>query len=423
MSDKPASRFRFIVESLMCSYRVTSAVVTSSVGALVPLMLDDLGITRGTMSWFLSAPQLLTVAVGVPSSILASRIGLKKTFVIGVFCEAFGILAPFCSNYFLLMIVRVFFGLGLAVTGPIAAGIIAQWFSRREMPLYNGINTAASSTGQTISRLVTVPIAAAISWRGTLAVYSVFILITAVAWALLAREKAPSVTPVNVSDRIGTRPQISRRSEATTWQILGQRETLALAFSLFGAFGLFFTLSNWLPTYYYEVFKMPLSQASSVSAIFMLGGLPAGIIGGVLPSRLGFRRPILIVSGLMVGVTGFCSFMFNNPIIIFPAVALYGFFAIVYMPSVLTIPMELPGMTPQKGSIVLSLAMAAGNLAGFIEPIFVGYVADWTGSYLPGFITACVLSLSLFIGGLLLPETGPGARKAVGEPVPESASD
>jgi hypothetical protein len=44
----------------------------------------------------------------------------------------------------------------------------------------------------------------------------------------------------------------------------------------------------------------------------------------------------------------------------------------------------------------------------------VGYLADYTGSYLPGFIFCCVLSLSLFIGGLLLPETGPGrAKKAV----------
>jgi NNP family nitrate/nitrite transporter-like MFS transporter len=211
--------------------------------------------------------------------------------------------------------------------------------------------------------------------------------------------------------------------KTSTWQVLRQRETLILAFSLTGAFGLFFVLSAWLPTYYYEVFKMPLSQASSVSAIFMLGGLPAGIVGGILPSRFGFRKPILVVSGIMVGVMGIACFIINNPFIIFPAVALYGFFAIVYMPSVLTIPMELPGMTPQSGSIVLALALASGNLGGFILPILVGYLADFTGSYLPGFFISCALSLSLFIGGLLLPETGPGVRKSVRTVAADSATD
>ena len=422
MRDNPASRFRFVIEALMCPSRVTAAIVNSSIGALVPLIIQDLGVSRGTIGWFISAPQLLTVAFTVPASIMASRIGMKKTFVIGIFFEATGIIAPFCSNFYLLMVIRVLFGLGLSMTGPVAAGIIAQWFNRKEMPLYNGINSAAASTGQTIARFVTVPIAMAISWRGTLATYSIFILLTAVAWLLIGKER-PSMAPVSIDETpLKNRPLAPVSTvKMTNWQILRRRETLALSFSLLGAFGLFFTLSNWLPTYYYEVFKMPLSQASSVSAIFMLGGLPAGLIGGILPSRLGLRKPILVISGLMVGITGVASFIINNPVIIFPAVALYGFFAIVYMPSVLTIPMELPGMTPQQGAIILSLAMATGNLAGFIEPIVVGYLADFTGSYLPGFLTACVLSLSLLIGGMILPETGPGMRKVVKMPVPESA--
>jgi CP family cyanate transporter-like MFS transporter len=410
MAEKRLNKYRFVIEALMCPSRVTMAILNSSIGALVPLIMADLAISRGTISWFISAPQILTVACGVPASIIASRIGLKKTFVFGSFCEAAGIFAPFCNNFLLLMVIRVLYGLGIAMTGPIAAGIIAQWFSRKEMPLYNGINSAAASTGQTISRLITVPIAMAISWRWTFATYSLLILLTATAWLLLGKEKPRVVISANITGAPATGGGVVTAS-LTTWQILRKRETLILAICLSGAFGLFFTLSAWLPTYYYEVFKMPLSQASSVSAIFMLGGLPAGLIGGILPSRLGLRRPILIISGLMLGVTGVASFIVNNPYIIFPAVALYGFFAIVYMPSVLTIPMELPGMTPQQGAIILSLAMAAGNLAGFIEPIAVGYLADYTGSYLPGFLVCCVLSLSLFVGGLLLQETGPGAKK------------
>ena len=48
----------------------------------------------------------------------------------------------------------------------------------------------------------------------------------------------------------------------------------------------------------------------------------------------------------------------------------------------------------------------------FIRPeeLLVGYLADMTGSYLPGFIACAVFSLSLLIAGALLPETGPKAK-------------
>jgi len=412
MRENSASRYRFVIEGVMCSSRVSTAVVTASIGPLLPLIMQELSISRGTVSWFISAPQILTVAFAVPAGILASRIGLKKTFAIGSFLEAAGIIAPLCLNYPMLLVSRVLFGIGLAITSPIAAGIIAQWFSRKETPLANGFNTALASVGQSISRFVTIPIAAALSWRGTLASYSALILITAALWTIMGREK-PALPPDNPGTPVARSEPVESPGNMSTWQVLRRRETLFLAFSLMGAFGLFFALSSWLPTYYYEVFKMPLTQASSVSAIFMLGGLPAGIVGGILPSRFGFRKPILVVSGIMVGVMGIACFIINNPFIIFPAVALYGFFAIVYMPSVFTIPMELPGMTPRTGSLMLSLALAAGSFGGFMCPIIVGYLADFTGSYLPGFYGSCALSLSLLIGGLLLPETGPGARKSV----------
>lgn len=422
MRENPASRYRFIIGGVMCSSRVSTAIVNSAVGPLLPLIMQELSVSRGTVSWFVSAPQILTVALSVPCGILASRIGLNKTFAIGCFLSAAGIITPLCLNYPMLLVSRVLFGIGMAMSGSIGAGIIAQWFSRKDMPLVNGFNTASASVGQTISRFVTIPIAVIITWRGTLAAYSAIILITATLWFFLGKDKPPVVVSNPGVKPAGDKPA-APAAKMGVWQVLKMREARILAFSLTGAFGLFFTLSTWLPTYYYEVFKMPLAQASSVSAMFMLGGLPAGIVGGILPSRLGFRKPILVVSGIMVGVMGLACFMFNNPFIIFPAVVLYGFFAIVYMPSVFTIPMELPGMTPQTGSIVLALAMSAGSLAGFIEPIFVGYLADFTGSYLPGFIICCALSLSLLIGGLLLPETGPGARKAVKVPAVEKVVD
>ena len=56
---------------------------------------------------------------------------------------------------------------------------------------------------------------------------------------------------------------------------------------------------------------------------------------------------------------------------------------------------------------------SGGNLGNFVGPLLVGYLADVTGSYLPGFFTAASFSLTLLVAGLLLPETGP---KGTGSP-------
>jgi len=80
-------------------------------------------------------------------------------------------------------------------------------------------------------------------------------------------------------------------------------------------------------------------------------------------------------------------------------------------PSLFTIPMELPDMSVRSGVIVVSVMQVGGNLGNFISPLIVGYLADITGSYLPGFITFSLISLGLLLAGLLLPETGPKARK------------
>ncbi len=77
--------------------------------------------------------------------------------------------------------------------------------------------------------------------------------------------------------------------------------------------------------------------------------------------------------------------------------------------------MELPGVTPRTGAIVLALALGVGNVGGFAGPLIVGYLADLTGSYMPGLIICCALSLSLFAGGVLLPETGPRGKQGNSE--------
>ena len=183
-----------------------------------------------------------------------------------------------------------------------------------------------------------------------------------------------------------------------------------LTLAAVGPMSLWVALNSWLPSYYTEVFNMPLSTASSVVGLFNLLGIPACILGGILPIRAGGRKPFLIVPGIIVGFAGFGSFLFNSTLVIYSSVIILGLCVWIYWPTLMTIPMELPQMTPQLIAVVLAIVMAIANLATFIAPLLVGYLVDTTGSYVLGFSIWALLSWSLLLGGLLLPKTGPAAK-------------
>ncbi len=399
-------RYRFVIETMLLLARAVTGFIWPSVGPLLPLIMNEYGISRGTVGWVISITPIVMTISSVPAGILATRIGTKKTFAIGSLFQAVGISVLLFKGFPSLLVMRGLFAVGTAICIPLAAGITADWFEHNEVPFIHGINQGSNSLGNAASYLLTIPIAMALSWRAPIAIYSIVALVIGVMWIIFGREQRKTGT---MRDAVSSGPGAANQTMSVS-QILRQRATLLLAFSLTGSFCLFTAVTSWLPTYYHEVFGMPLAKASSITALFMVSGFFACIFGGILPGRLGLRRPILIGAGLLLGVSALGCILTDNPFIIYPSVVIMGMAGSIYMPSVFTIPGELPGMTPRTGALILSLALGEGNFGGFIGPLIVGYLTDLTGSYLPGFLICCVLSLSLLIGGLLLPETGPKAR-------------
>jgi len=166
-----------------------------------------------------------------------------------------------------------------------------------------------------------------------------------------------------------------------------------------------------IPTYYHQVFKMPLEKASSIMSIVTIGGTVGCLAGGMLPMRVGRRRPFIVIPGIMMGVTALCAVFFNNPLVMYPSAALFGMFGNLQNPSLFTMPMELPDMSVRSGVVVIAIMQCVGNLGNFVGPLMVGYLVDLTGSFLPGFVAATAASLSLLIAGLMVPETGPRGVK------------
>lgn len=400
------TRYRFVIQSLAIMIRSCGGLIWASAGPLLPLVMKQYGINRGAAGWFASAAPLTVAVSAVPLGIFMTRFSIKKRFAIGAFLQAAGIIAPLCSSYFPVLLTRVVFALGTAITVPVATAIAAEWFTARELPLLNGMTMSFVNLGNALAFVVTVPIAAALSWNAPMVIYGAITLTCATGWAILGRDKSPAV-PANEPGS-----PLPEKSELTIRQALTQRSTLLLAFAVMGNWCLGNAMGSWLPTYYHEVFKMPLEKASSITAIVTAAGTVACILGGVISMRTGRRKPFIVIPGIFMGVSAISALLFNSPALIFLTVACFGVLSNVQTPTLFTIPMELKNASPRTGVLIINAMQTGGTIGAFAGPLIVGYLADVTGSYLPGFIICAVISLSLLVTGLLLPETGPKGKKS-----------
>lgn len=400
------TRYRFVILVLAILVRCCTGLIWASAGPLLPLIMKEYGINLGDVGWFASAAPLTIAIVAVPLGIIVARFNLKKVFAAGAFLQAAGILAPFCNSYVPLVLTRVCFAVGTAIVVPVSTAITTEWFTARELPLLNGITMSFINLSNAIVFVATVPIATVLSWKAPIVIYGAVALTFATAWAVFGRDR-PRVAAV--SELPGTAVP-ETKAGLSIRQALTQRSTILLAFGTMGTWCLGNAMGSWLPSYYHEVFKMPLEKASSITAIITVAGTAACIVGGIIPMRIGRRKPFLIIPGAFMGLSATGALLFNNPALIFLTVACFGMFSNLCTPTLYTIPMDLYSASPRTVVVIISAIQCGGNLGNFIGPLIVGYMADLTGSYLPGFIICAVISLTLLVAGLLLPETGPKAR-------------
>ena len=148
---------------------------------------------------------------------------------------------------------------------------------------------------------------------------------------------------------------------------------------------------------------MSLAQAGFITGILPFVGVAAVLTGGILPLRTGSTRGVLVASGLLAVVGGLGAFLLPQLPLIYLAVTLMGIGSWLYVPTLLTLPMQLPGMTPERVAVVWGSFMTFSGLAMFVSPIFVGALNDSTGSFMLGFAICAVPAAALLLAGLLLP--------------------
>jgi len=148
---------------------------------------------------------------------------------------------------------------------------------------------------------------------------------------------------------------------------------------------------------------MSLSRGGFITGILPFVGVFAVLAGGILPSRFGLKPIFFVAPGILIVVAGPGTFLSGNLIVIYASIVVLGIGSWLYVPTLLSLPMALPGMTPEKVGIVWGFIITVSGFCMFLSPLLVGAVRDIWGSFTPGFIVCGVAAWTLLLAGILMP--------------------
>lgn len=401
MDDNPAeiptatapglNKFRFVIAAMLLTGHMSVGLNIFTVSPLLPLAIDDYDINRATASLLVALPLLVAAALGLPAGILIARIGLRRAFMIGWAAVAVVSLSGFAPNFITLLLLRSATGVGFAFILTTTGPLLMQWFRPKEVTVMNALTTAALSLGIALSVATAAPLSKVMDWQMTLTIFALPAIAGLVAWSALGKDSGG--VPM-------TGQGLSLREVGS---VLRNRSVVLLLAADAGILVQYTAFTGWLPTFYNEDRGISLSQAGFITGILPLVGVFAVLAGGIVALSVSSPRALFAVSGVLAGVGGLGAFLFSETPLIYSSVIIMGVGSWLYVPRLLTLPMQMAGMTPERVAVVWGSLLTFSGFAMFIAPIFVGALRDATGSFFPGLAVAATASWALLIAGLLIP--------------------
>ena len=397
-----APGYRWVIEVLVVIMLIVQVMAWLAPAPILAPIVASLHIGMGQFGLIIS---IISLCIGIFSflgGVLTERFGTLRTLLLGIWLLAIGEVASgFTQSYGTLLICRIVEGVGYGLMiGPPAA-LVMEWFSEREWPYINTVNSMIAYLGLAALYAVTPRIYHAVgsSWQSTLVCYGLSAVVVAILWSLLGRER-----------RISTAASRQAREASNIPEVLRMRGVILMSIALFGGMWVFQIFTSFLPEFFREYRGLGLEQASTLTGLLPLTGIFAAGLGGVANGIVGLRKPFLWPLAIVSTVGFLLSILLTDMAGISIGLILIGIGASGGLAAIATLMMELPGMTPAKLGPAFATIWAVGYTGAFISPILGGFLVPSLGLR-EVLLLAVILQVLPIVTMFMLPETGPGRRR------------
>jgi CP family cyanate transporter-like MFS transporter len=332
----------------------------TAVGPLLPQIGVDLGLGETTQGLLGALPLLAFAFVSPQVHRVSGRIGTERAVLAALLVLAVGTVVRSYTGTAGLWAGTVVIGCAIAVGNVLVPAIVKRDYAAN-VSRATGFYTAFITLGASTASVVAVPVADAVDWRLSLALWTVPALLVAVARA----HRAPPA-PVIESGPAGEAVAVWRQPEA--WLItafMGLQSTC------------FYVLVTWLPTI--EI-AHGVSERTAGLHLFLFQGM--GILGGLAVPLLlrdpatraigavAASLPVTVAIGGLLAVPGLAA--------LWAAIAGLGQGASLV--AALTL-ISLGGRTQAETTRLSGMAQSLGYLPAAAGPVAAGALAEQTGAW------------------------------------------
>lgn len=355
-----------------------SFMVWVLMGVLGVHIAKEFGLSATQKGLLAAIPILGGSLVRLPIGILVDRIGPRKT---GILTQCLVILPLiggwlFSPHFHSLLA----FGLFLGIAGSsfaVALPLASRWYPPQYQGLALGI-AGAGNSGTVLASLFAPRLAELFGWRNVFGLALIPVVLTLIAFTLLAKESPSQPKPKSILSYFGLFKEV---------------DTLWFCFFYSITFGGFVGLASFLGIFFHDQYGLSKVMAGNVTALCVFAGSFARPLGGYMADRLGGMKML--------------TFLYS-------AIALAMFGASWLLPLSSSLPLLVVGMAllgmgngavfqlvPQRFQkeigVITGIVGAAGGLGGFLLPTILGYFKDATGSYGTGFLIFAFTSFSALV--------------------------
>jgi MFS transporter, CP family, cyanate transporter len=396
-TDPPG--YRWIIEALIIVMLIVQVMAWLAPAPILKPIVVSLHIGMGQFGLIIS---IISLCIGIFSflgGVLTERFGTLRTLLVGIWLLAIGEVASgFTSGYGALLLCRMVQGVGYGLMiGPPAA-LVMEWFSEREWPYINTVNSMIAYLGIFALFAITPRVYHVLgsSWQRTLTCYGISAVIAAILWTVFGRQRQSAAT-------VGHQAH----SASNLSEVLRMRGVILMSVALFGGLWAFQIYTSFLPEFFREYRGLGLEQASALTGLLPLTGVFAAGLGGIASGIVGLRKPFLWPTAILSLIGYLAAILLTEIAGISTGLVLVGIGASGGLAATGTLMMELPGMTPAKMGPAFATIWAVGYIGGFISPVLGGILVPQLGLR-NVLLLAATFQVLPIISMYMLPETGPG---------------
>lgn len=390
-SEKKNLGRAYVIEFVMFFTYAFFAVNWIAGSTLTPQIMEHFELKTFASATFIS--NAITVAKIIGNFMAAGilvKLYPKKTIGLGSGCIVLGsMIAIFAPAYWLFILGRFAMGFGGALYVVYFSPVVIHYFDPARRPAVNALNGVAYNFGSILAMVVVGPV---IAWLETWQ-YSMgfFAAVSAVLWCLW---------PIVGQDFELNKSAGTEQAPYTIWQALKEKNNLLLPFTYSGLLTFYLVILNIFP-----ISGTTVISSKMLSVLVAVGGIAGSLLAILLAKIYTKRLPVIRLSG--IGITGFGFLMLwtDNGVLSSLAAFLIGVFMFLPGSSLMMIPQEFEGMTPAKLTTIMGLFWALSYIIETAVYFIIGFVIDFFG-YGMGLNLALLMSVTVFAGSFLLPETG-----------------